>query len=108
MRRLLHARQQRREQLARAFKLASAEKHLDYLTALTHQPGRIRILFETLQEAKIRAYCQLKGLHLEAILKDPGVSGGKALDTRPAGHVLMNHARNGSVAIIALAARRKA
>lgn len=51
--------------IGRAFKLASAEKHLDYLTALTHQPGRIRILFETLQEAKIRAERRKETLTLE-------------------------------------------
>lgn len=42
-------------QIGHAFKLTHAEKHLDYLVALTHEAGRIRILFETLQEAKIRA-----------------------------------------------------
>ena len=32
---------------------------------------------------------QLKGLHLAEILEDPGVSGGKALSTRPAGAKLL-------------------
>ncbi len=33
------------------------------------------------QRQRIRAYCELKGLHLAEILEDPGVSGGKALST---------------------------
>lgn len=41
--------------IAHAFKLAHAERHQDYLVAISREAGRIRILFEVLQEAKIRA-----------------------------------------------------
>ncbi|HZZ82890.1 MAG TPA: recombinase family protein, partial [Gemmataceae bacterium] len=37
------------------------------------------------QRQRIRAYCELKGLRLAEILEDPGISGGKALSSRPAG-----------------------
>jgi site-specific DNA recombinase len=37
------------------------------------------------QRQRIKAYCEMKGLHLAEILEDTGVSGGKALSTRPAG-----------------------
>jgi hypothetical protein len=37
------------------------------------------------QRQRIRAYCELRGLQLAEILEDPGVSGAKALSTRPAG-----------------------
>lgn len=51
--------------IAHAFKLAQAEKHLDYLVALSREPGRIRILFETLQEAKIRSERKKETLTLD-------------------------------------------
>ena len=38
------------------------------------------------QRQRIRAYCDMKGLSLVTIFEDAGVSGGKALATRPAGH----------------------
>jgi len=41
--------------VAAAFELQDADDHIDYLKGLCREPGRIRILFETLQEAKIRA-----------------------------------------------------
>lgn len=52
-------------QIATAFKLRDAEKHLDYLVALSREPGRIRILFETLQEAKIRSERRKEQLTLD-------------------------------------------
>ena len=33
------------------------------------------------QRQRIRAYCELKGLHLAEILEDPAISGGKALSS---------------------------
>jgi DNA invertase Pin-like site-specific DNA recombinase len=41
------------------------------------------------QRQRIRAYCDMKGLSLLTILEDAGVSGGKALATRPAGARLL-------------------
>ncbi len=51
--------------IAHAFKLSRAESHLEYLVNLSKQPGRIRILFETLQEAKIRAERRKETLTIE-------------------------------------------
>ena len=45
------------------------------------------------QRQRTRAYCELKGLHLAEIFEDPGVSGGKALSSRPAGIKLLAIAR---------------
>src|SRR6476646_8903480 len=45
------------------------------------------------QRQRIRAYCEMKGLHLATIYEDAGVSGGKPLATRPAGFRLMAEAR---------------
>jgi DNA invertase Pin-like site-specific DNA recombinase len=45
------------------------------------------------QRQRIRAYCEMKGLSLATIFEDAGVSGGKALATRPAGAQLMAEAR---------------
>src|SRR4029077_8799428 len=41
------------------------------------------------QRQRIRAYCEMKGLSLVTIFEDAGVSGGKALATRPAGARLL-------------------
>jgi hypothetical protein len=45
------------------------------------------------QRQRIRAYCEMKGLSLATIFEDAGVSGGKALATRPAGAQLMAKAK---------------
>jgi DNA invertase Pin-like site-specific DNA recombinase len=45
------------------------------------------------QRQRIRAYCEMKGLHLTTIFEDAGVSGGKALATRPAGARLLAEAK---------------
>jgi DNA invertase Pin-like site-specific DNA recombinase len=37
------------------------------------------------QRQRIRAYCEMKGLHLATIFEDPGLSGGKPLGSRSAG-----------------------
>src|SRR5262245_57931312 len=45
------------------------------------------------QRQRVRAYCEMKGLDLENIFEDPGVSGGKPLGSRPAGSRLLAEAR---------------
>lgn len=41
--------------IAQAFKLRDAEKHLEFLVGIVHEPGRIRRLFEDLQQARVEA-----------------------------------------------------
>ena len=41
--------------IAQGFGLVDAPKHLAELSKIAHEPGRIRILFEALQEAKVNA-----------------------------------------------------
>lgn len=41
--------------IAQAFRMKDAEKHLPYMVGLTKEAGRIRVLFETLQDARIRS-----------------------------------------------------
>ena len=38
------------------------------------------------QRQRIRAYCEMKGLHLAGVFEDPGLSGGKPLASRLAGY----------------------
>jgi DNA invertase Pin-like site-specific DNA recombinase len=52
------------------------------------------------QRQRIRTYCELKGLSLATIFEDAGVSGGKALSTRPAGSLLMAEARKNKPILI--------
>jgi DNA invertase Pin-like site-specific DNA recombinase len=52
------------------------------------------------QRQRIRAYCELKGLRLAEILEDPGISGGKALSSRPAGVKLLSIARKSKPVIV--------
>ena len=41
------------------------------------------------QEAKLRAYCAMRGLELAELVVDPGVSAGKPLASRPGGERLL-------------------
>jgi len=52
------------------------------------------------QRQRIRAYCEMKGLSLVTIFEDPGVSGGKALATRPAGFRLLAEARKNKPVLV--------
>ncbi len=48
--------------IAKAFGLRDADKHVDYLCAIARESGRIRILFEDLQQAKCEAESEKKQL----------------------------------------------
>jgi site-specific DNA recombinase len=52
------------------------------------------------QRQRIRAYCEMKGLHLATIFEDPAVSGGKPLGSRPAGGRLLAEARRTKPVIV--------
>jgi hypothetical protein len=58
--------------IAKAFGLQDATKHIDYLTAIAHAPGRIRILFEDLQTAKVQAESEKKALTIGHIKEARG------------------------------------
>jgi len=49
-------------EIAKAFGLREAEKHTGYLEAIAREPGRVRRLFQDLQEAKILAEQESKPL----------------------------------------------
>lgn len=53
--------------IAQAFKVQEAKRHLDYLVKITKEPGRIRRLFEDLQDAKIAALADGKPLNIDYI-----------------------------------------
>jgi DNA invertase Pin-like site-specific DNA recombinase len=52
------------------------------------------------QRQRIAAYCQLKGLRLAEVFEDPGISGGKALASRPAGRQLLAAAHQTKALVI--------
>lgn len=52
------------------------------------------------QRERIKAFCTLKGLTLAEIFEDAAVSGGKPLETRPAGAKLLTMARKGKAVVI--------
>jgi len=52
------------------------------------------------QRQRIRAYCEMKGLHLVTIFEDAGVSGGKALATRPDGARLLAEVRKNKPVLV--------
>jgi hypothetical protein len=52
------------------------------------------------QNQCVRPYCEMKGLSLATIFEDAGVSGGKALATRPAGARLMAEARKNKPVLV--------
>jgi len=62
-------------------------------------PGRQRIGLDA-QRRRIRAYSELKGLHLAEILEDSCESWAKALSTRPAGARLLALARRSKPVVV--------
>jgi DNA invertase Pin-like site-specific DNA recombinase len=52
------------------------------------------------QRQRIRAYCDMKGLSLDTIFEDAGVSGGKALASRPAGARLLAETRKNKPVLV--------
>lgn len=52
------------------------------------------------QRERIRAFCTLKGLELAEVFEDAGVSGGKPLESRPAGAKLLASARKGKPVVV--------
>jgi hypothetical protein len=53
--------------IARGFKLRDADKHVKYLVGIAREPGRIRRLFEDLQDAKIEAELSKEPLTIEHV-----------------------------------------
>ena len=49
------------------------------------------------QEERLRAYCQMQGLDIEAVLIEEGVSATKPLHARPMGSKLVEMVKNGTV-----------
>src|SRR5438132_14410555 len=47
------------------------------------------------QEERIRAYCKMAGLDMVAVIREEGVSGSKALATRPGGQEVMSLVQSG-------------
>src|ERR1700716_1231563 len=52
------------------------------------------------QRQRIRAYCEMKGLSLATIFEDAGISGGKALATRPDGARLLAEIRKSKPVLV--------
>jgi DNA invertase Pin-like site-specific DNA recombinase len=52
------------------------------------------------QRQRIRAYAELKDLRLVEVFEDPGVSGGKELNTRPGGARLLEAARRHKAVVV--------
>ena len=48
------------------------------------------------QEERLRAYCLLNGLEIEAVIADEGISASKGLDTRPGGQRVLDLLRKGA------------
>jgi hypothetical protein len=65
---------------------------LGYVRASTDEQAERGLGLEA-QRQRIRAYCEMKGLHLTTFFEDPGLSGGKPLGSRSAGGRLLADAR---------------
>jgi DNA transposition AAA+ family ATPase len=61
-----------------AFKLEDLDEHLKYLQAISRQPGRIRVLFDDLQEAKQLAESSSSELTVDYLLAVRNETGKKA------------------------------
>jgi site-specific DNA recombinase len=65
---------------------------LGYIRVSTDEQAERGLGLES-QRQRIRAYCEMKGLHLATVFEDPGLSGGKPLGSRSAGGRLLAEAR---------------
>lgn len=75
---------------------------IGYVRVSTEEQAQGGVSLEA-QKERIRAYCTMRGLELVEIVEDPGVSGGKALVTRPGGAKLTGatRLRHGPRAVVA-------
>jgi len=63
-------------------------KAIAYARVSTEEQAREGVSLD-LQEARIRAYCQMQGLELVAVVREEGVSASKPLASRPGGAELL-------------------
>jgi site-specific DNA recombinase len=68
------------------------KKALGYVRVSTDEQAERGLGLEA-QRQRIRAYCEMKGLHLTTIFEDPGLSGGKPLGSRSGGGSILAEAR---------------
>jgi DNA invertase Pin-like site-specific DNA recombinase len=74
---------------------------LGYVRVITDEQTE-RGLGLAAQRQRIRAHCEMKGLHLATIFEDPGLSGGKPLGGRSAGgRLLVESRRTQPVVVVA-------
>jgi DNA invertase Pin-like site-specific DNA recombinase len=67
-----------------------------YLRVSTQEQAREGISLAA-QEAKLRAYCELRGLRVAEVVVDAGVSGGKPMHSRSGGQRILGLVRRGTV-----------
>src|SRR5262245_11441152 len=67
-----------------------------YLRVSTQEQAREGISLAA-QEAKLRAYCALRGLRVAEVVTDAGVSGGKAMHNRAGGQRILELVQRGTV-----------
>lgn len=72
------------------------KKAIAYLRVSTIEQATEGVSLDA-QEKAIRAYCELKGLELVKLIRDEGVSAGKALSSRPGGAELEKLVRDRSI-----------
>jgi site-specific DNA recombinase len=70
-----------------------------YLRVSTQEQASEGISLQA-QEAKLRAYCQMRGLEIIGVICDAGVSGAKPLHTREGGQMIPATIKRGAVAHI--------
>ena len=68
-----------------------------YLRVSTQEQAREGISLAA-QEAKLRAYCDLRGLHVAEVVIDAGVSGGKPMHSREGGSRILDLVKRSAVA----------
>ena len=83
--------------MARSTQQAQAHTAVLYLRVSTQEQATEGVSLEA-QDAKLRAYCTLRGLSIVKVIVEAGVSGGKPLDDRDGGHELLALVKKHAVA----------
>lgn len=77
-------------------KIDTSSNAVLYLRVSTQEQAREGISLAA-QEAKLRAYCELRGLHVAEMVTDAGVSGGKPMHNRAGGQRILDLVHRGAV-----------
>ncbi|MCC6748340.1 MAG: recombinase family protein [Deltaproteobacteria bacterium] len=78
---------------------ASGRRAIAYCRVSTEEQASGGVSMEA-QERALRAYCEMRGLELDMVVQDPGVSAGRPFAERPGGNLVRERVDRGEVGAV--------